>query len=678
MSQSMVSSCVEFTAAVVHFGASGFLQSTLLVAFGLAIGWLVRPRGPAVQSAVFRATLASALACPVVSLFLAVIGIPGVDLNLSILPDRAGVRAGEMAATDTAMPREGLPMTAAPVALPSQDPGAPGALVAPSSARDGIADKRIPATREASIAASSPYGPRSLVGVLAAAWFLGTGLLLTRLLFGWRLAASLRRTASPADAHTLEQCRVLAAQLGLRTPPVLRTPFACSPLVLGVLQPVIVLPEEDGDISSREVLAHELAHIARSDAAWRLLAAVGTALWFFQPLMWLLERRLLLSAEEVCDDHVLHFGFDRADYSRRLVAIADQYRATPAMGVGMISLRSWMGRRVVRILDAARPLSLQAGRRVVGSVLVASLAATIFVGSIALGREATAGAPSPPSPEKSAASALQVTLSLERKDLPDPRILRDIVSNIRANYAGLGGVEVTIERTIGNDILPLPAGDAEKPMQTPSGFSFTFRMPDLPIRDTGKILLRDEAVRCDWKGIESAETICYFDQVWTKYSPRVAAAWHYRTDGLPGMMDFDPREIGSEEVKERFADQLGRCKLLEVEQVTDHDGSRLVKCLLETTEGRKRGLRWRCWFDCDRRYLPVKVERLGLDGSAYSATRISYRKVAPDPVWFLSESRTVFMLSGQAVGLRVTAVKIHQDIPDAAFQLQLPAGTEIH
>ena len=136
--------------------------------------------------------------------------------------------------------------------------------------------------------------------------------------------------------------------------------------------------------------------------------------------------------------------------------------------------------------------------------------------------------------------------------------------------------------------------------------------------------------------------------------------------------------MGSEEAAEHFVDRLGRSKLLDVEQVTDMDGSRLVNCLLEVTEGRQRGLRYRCWFDRDKRYLPVKVERLDSDGSAYSAMRISYQKVAPDPVWFLSESRTVFMTSGQAVGLRVTSVKIHQDIPDSAFRVEFPAGTEVH
>ena len=44
----------------------------------------------------------------------------------------------------------------------------------------------------------------------------------------------------------------------------------------------------------------------------------------------------------------------------------------------MISLRSWVGRRVVRILDSSRRLSLRAGRRVIGVALAISLVTTVL------------------------------------------------------------------------------------------------------------------------------------------------------------------------------------------------------------------------------------------------------------------------------------------------------------
>src|ERR1700709_1968203 len=49
------------------------------------------------------------------------------------------------------------------------------------------------------------------------------------------------------------------------------------------------------------VLAHEIAHVVRRDWAMLILARLVVALFWFNPLMWLLERRLIEEAEEAVD-----------------------------------------------------------------------------------------------------------------------------------------------------------------------------------------------------------------------------------------------------------------------------------------------------------------------------------------------------------------------------------------
>ena len=54
-----------------------------------------------------------------------------------------------------------------------------------------------------------------------------------------------------------------------------------------------------------------------------------------------------VTAEEVCDDFVVHWGADRARYAGQLLDLAE--RTLPPLapsGVGMISLRSLLARRV--------------------------------------------------------------------------------------------------------------------------------------------------------------------------------------------------------------------------------------------------------------------------------------------------------------------------------------------
>ena len=204
--------------------------------------------------------------------------------------------------------------------------------------------------------------------VMTALWLLGTCVLAVRLLLagGWPSSCG-----APLLWPTRRPRRIAGpwpSGIGVPPPVVLRSPFTTSAALVGLVWPAILLPEEENAAAStrREILVHELAHLARRDPWWKLLGRVGTALLFFQPLLWLLGRRMAVAAEEVCDDYVLDFGCDRRGYARQLVEVAQRYQPAQAVGVGMISLRSWVGRRVVRILDSSRQLSLRAGRRLVG------------------------------------------------------------------------------------------------------------------------------------------------------------------------------------------------------------------------------------------------------------------------------------------------------------------------
>ncbi len=108
-------------------------------------------------------------------------------------------------------------------------------------------------------------------------------------------------------------------------------------------------------------------------------------LWV-QPLLWQLSRRLEVVAEEVCDDYVVQFGADRARYAGHLLELAE--RMLPPLapsGVGMISFRSLLARRVTRILDSSRTLSTTAGAKAVAATVVAGLMGTLLAGLIGVG-----------------------------------------------------------------------------------------------------------------------------------------------------------------------------------------------------------------------------------------------------------------------------------------------------
>ncbi|MGO9924520.1 MAG: hypothetical protein ACLQIB_58805, partial [Isosphaeraceae bacterium] len=67
------------------FGLTWLVQSSVLLALGLLAGRVLRRSGPAVQSGVYRTTLAAVLICPVASAALSALGFNGLTLELTSL-----------------------------------------------------------------------------------------------------------------------------------------------------------------------------------------------------------------------------------------------------------------------------------------------------------------------------------------------------------------------------------------------------------------------------------------------------------------------------------------------------------------------------------------------------------------------------------------------------------------
>lgn len=98
---------------------------------------------------------------------------------------------------------------------------------------------------------------------------------------------------------------------------------ASSPMIIGFLRPVLVLPEADFD--ERElsfILRHELIHFRRGDLLWKLLFVLANAIHWFNPLVWLMQREAALDMELSCDEGVVAGAglADRRAYTETLLA----------------------------------------------------------------------------------------------------------------------------------------------------------------------------------------------------------------------------------------------------------------------------------------------------------------------------------------------------------------------
>ena len=437
-------------AAVAEFATNWLIQSTLLIALGLLLAKLVRRQGSAAQSLIYRTTLVAVLICPLATWGLDQAGVSGwsVTIKPGYSYDRtpiaqanvgqsihselapkiqvggeASFDADHEAATSLppapqTIPNETFSVAVAANSLPSD--AAVNSLQEPSTlAQSTVAQSTVPATELWTFDASwfGLLSPLVLVG-----WMLVSVHLIARLGGCWWRMSRLVRSADAVDEATRTLCVTLAKQLSVSPPTVLRSPFISSPCLagLGVSQPAnVLLPADDGNLPMRDVLVHELAHLRRHDCHWNLLRQVATAVYFFQPLLWVLSRRIEMTAEEVCDDIVVHSGGDREDYANRLVDIAElstelSAAAVAAAGVGIVSLRSMLAKRVERILDTRRSLSTRVGNLLMIAVLIGGITGTAVVGFVGLGQSQTVA-------DDQSAVAAEVTASDSGETADEPR-----------------------------------------------------------------------------------------------------------------------------------------------------------------------------------------------------------------------------------------------------------------
>lgn len=193
--------------------------------------------------------------------------------------------------------------------------------------------------------------------MLGGLWLLGTCVGLVRLAQGWRRTA--RRLVHPATRVSSEVSGLVARvaeRLGLRRPVrVLESALAPSPMVLGVVRPLLLLPRGVGarlsEAQLEAVLAHELAHVRRHDAFVNFVQCLVDVVFFFHPAARWLSDRVRMEREFCCDDAAVSLCGSARVYSGALLGLEElrQEGAVLALGAGGHPLAS----RVRRLLGHA-------------------------------------------------------------------------------------------------------------------------------------------------------------------------------------------------------------------------------------------------------------------------------------------------------------------------------------
>ena len=150
--------------------------------------------------------------------------------------------------------------------------------------------------------------------LLSAIWFCGCAMHLLAWWVRWRRVAVVVREASPLeDGRELHALRRLEMIVGTRRSlAIVTSDTSLEPGVFGILKPVLVWPrsitERLADHQLDAILTHELCHVRRRDNLAVAIHMVVEALFWFHPLVWWLEKRLVDERERACDEEVIRVG----------------------------------------------------------------------------------------------------------------------------------------------------------------------------------------------------------------------------------------------------------------------------------------------------------------------------------------------------------------------------------
>ena len=158
-------------------------------------------------------------------------------------------------------------------------------------------------------ASPDPVRPWDWTTTLALIWLMGFLSIVGLWLWRWIGLQAIARSATPLAVKAPLPVRYSISQL--------------EPGLVGIFRPVLLLPGRlVGQLSAQELAAiidHELCHWRRQDNFTAALHMLVEGLFWFHPLVWWLETRLIAERERACDEAVLASGHEPELYAESIL-----------------------------------------------------------------------------------------------------------------------------------------------------------------------------------------------------------------------------------------------------------------------------------------------------------------------------------------------------------------------
>ncbi len=224
--------------------------------------------------------------------------------------------------------------------------------------------------------------PEVLLGV----WACGAVMVLLVWMVRWRrVRAILRRAVTMEDGREAEILRRVADRAGMHgRVKLMLSQDSMEPGIFGVWRPRLIWPEglskrlEDEHIAA--IVAHELMHVRRRDNLTAMLHMAVEAVFWFHPMVWWMERRLMEERERACDEAVVEMGSRPGVYADGLLKAVRFCVESPLACVAGITGAD-LSRRI-RSIMTLRLERMSWGRK----MMLAGLAVAVVAGPVVFGQ----------------------------------------------------------------------------------------------------------------------------------------------------------------------------------------------------------------------------------------------------------------------------------------------------
>ncbi len=253
-----------------------------------------------------------------------------------------------------------------------------GSEVKPESLHT-LSTEEVSLTRESSRSGVTMPWPSMLFSF----WLFGVVILVSGIIVrSLRLARYISMTNPLQDSTALKMVTEGAKQARIKPPPLKVSHKFKSPLACGIFHPTLIFPEhiieKFSESELRAIINHELAHIKRLDIFTNWFQILVQVFYFFNPLIWYVNRQIRLEREQACDDWVLQTGKEnRKTYVDALVKVVELCSKQRGFALGIVGVSepfTLMARRLKMIMDTGRRISTRLSVSVIIGLVLIGLA----------------------------------------------------------------------------------------------------------------------------------------------------------------------------------------------------------------------------------------------------------------------------------------------------------------